>query len=352
MPAYMACNLPKKELLFIEDSTEYYTVAGHVGELLVDFLSLDFQSIEDLRIKIINDIQDKIEKAPNDEAKEKIYYIAGVHMYEELIDCGNSHAYFSQISDCENVLINPNEVKEYRLSYIVSELKAAIDFCCNLDFNPKLNTLTSAQRYYFFINHYNKGELFNSTTHNLKTGLAINDSSFSDELIGFLFDENFDYLIDPLSEEMISFIKTKSIEPIYLFHMDSIYDFLLFEFTKMIELNIQIKVCKNCGKYFVLKGDYATDYCDRVPDGGISTCKKIAAIRARKNKVKNNPILKEYEKAYKRMYARLSNHKISNEEFRVWSDEASIKRDSFVDKYNSAPSEDLLMQFKKYLGNK
>lgn len=52
----------------------------------------------------------------------------------------------------------------------------------------------------------------------------------------------------------------------------------------MIEHNIRIKKCKNCGKYFVLKGDYSTDYCDRIPDGEKFTCKKLAAMKARKKK--------------------------------------------------------------------
>ena len=90
----------------------------------------------------------------------------------------------------------------------------------------------------------------------------------------------------------------------------------------MIEHNIRIKKCKNCGKYFVLKGDYSTDYCDRIPDGEKFTCKKLAAMKARKKKVQDNPILK-YEKAYKRMYAHLSNHKISNEDFRLWAEAAA-----------------------------
>ena len=119
----------------------------------------------------------------------------------------------------------------------------------------------------------------------------------------------------------------------------------------MIEHNIRIKKCKNCGKYFVLKGDYSTDYCDRIPDGEKFTCKKLAAMQARKKKVQDNPILK-YEKAYKRMYAHLSNHKISNEDFRLWAEAAANKRDSSLAEYSSSPSDDIINQFKEYLDNK
>ena len=75
-------------------------------------------------------------------------------------------------------------------------------------------------------------------------------------------------------------------------------------------------------------------------------------MRAKKKKVQNNPILKEYEKAYKRMYARLSNHNLSNENFRLWVEDASSKLDSVAAEYSSSPSDDIVNQFKEYLGNK
>ena len=88
------------------------------------------------------------------------------------------------------------------------------------------------------------------------------------------------------------------------------------------------------------------------PRKGNSLVKKIAAISARKNKVRNNPILKEYERAYKRNYARVTNHKMTAEDFRLWTEEATQKRDAFSAEYDSNPSDQLISDFKKYLGNK
>lgn len=132
----------------------------------------------------------------------------------------------------------------------------------------------------------------------------------------------------------------------------TVKDFAFWEFYTILEKKANIKKCKNCGRYFISKGDYATDYCDRIPEGEKFSCKKLAAIKARKNKVQNNPVLKEYEKAYKRMYARLSNRKISNEDFRLWVEEASQKRDRVSILYTESHSNDLIGSFKKYLGNK
>lgn len=349
----MGCNLQKKQLLFYNYSREYYTIVGQVGELLTDFLSLDFEFIEKSRIETINNLKDDIKNANDYKSKQRLNNIVTIRMQEKLNNCGLSHIYFSSYRiDHQNELSNLENLNEFQLSFIVSELKTALDFCCNLDFKPRLNTLTPVQRYYLFTNYYTKTNIFDSSIHHLKTGLTINDESFNEKLINFLWDENFDYLMDPFSEEMVTFIQNKTIEPLYIYPVFTVYDCLLFEFTKMIELNIQVKICKNCGKYFILKGDYMTDYCDRVPEGKKSTCKKIAAIRTRKNKVRNNPILKEYERAYKRMYARVSNKQMSRDEFLMWSDEVSIKRDEYLQLFQENPSENLLMDFKDLLGNK
>lgn len=76
------------------------------------------------------------------------------------------------------------------------------------------------------------------------------------------------------------------------------------------------------------------------------------AQKRRKKKINSNPIVKEYERAYKRNYARVTNHKMNAEDFRLWSEEATQKRDAFSAEYNSNPSDQLISEFKKYLGNK
>ena len=66
----------------------------------------------------------------------------------------------------------------------------------------------------------------------------------------------------------------------------------------------------------------------------------------------SNPILKEYEKAYKRNYARATHKKISKESFRAWAEEAANKRDVLSAKYLADPDENLVKEFKQYLGNR
>ena len=82
------------------------------------------------------------------------------------------------------------------------------------------------------------------------------------------------------------------------------------------------------------------------------SCKKLAAMQTRKEKVKSNPILQEYERAYKRMYARVTARKLSQKDFKEWTDSASLERDRVISAYEASPTPELINSFKNYLGNR
>lgn len=70
-------------------------------------------------------------------------------------------------------------------------------------------------------------------------------------------------------------------------------------------------------------------------------------------KRKKNPILKEYDKCYKRMYARYSSRKnLSSEKYNSWKEEAARERDKALAAYAANPSDTIIEDFKKFLGNK
>ena len=81
------------------------------------------------------------------------------------------------------------------------------------------------------------------------------------------------------------------------------------------------------------------------------SCKKLAAIQARKEKVKSNPILQEYQRAYKRMYARVSGKKLSKKDFKEWTDNVSCERDRIIESYGTNPPREIIESFKLYLNN-
>ena len=251
--------------------------------------------------------------------------------------------------DCDHSIVD--EVYPHILQ---NHYKDAFIFCFDVELSPEMNSLSAMERFYLFNTLYpiNSIDYVDINTEyrflDTKNVLHLEKKYSKDRNGSFL--EWFKNGI--LSNEILKQIKNMNIQQFQLYPAYKLQNIINIEFRKMVEHNIKIKKCKNCGKYFILKGDYLTDYCDRIPEGQKITCKKLAAIKTRKQKVNDNPILKEYEKAYKRMYARQSNHKISKEEFRIWTEDASIKRDIFNKKYNLSPSEDLLREFKEFLENK
>ncbi len=85
----------------------------------------------------------------------------------------------------------------------------------------------------------------------------------------------------------------------------TLYEMLMLEFTKMLEHGIRFKKCKNCGRYFILKGNYKTDYCDRIPEGETKDCQTIASLKNYRKKAATNTAWLLYNKFYKRYHARM-----------------------------------------------
>jgi len=95
----------------------------------------------------------------------------------------------------------------------------------------------------------------------------------------------------------------------------------------MLELDLRIKKCKNCGRCFILKGNYQTEYCDRIPESGTQTCQNIGATAKYTKKVKDSPALALFNRAYKRYHARLKVGSVKPDAFKNWRYEAVVMRD-------------------------
>lgn len=229
----------------------------------------------------------------------------------------------------------------------------AFVFCFDTEFMPELNSLSAQERYFLYCklnpnNHINYSEI--STLFLIKNSNTAN--IICDEYLGSNDSTFLEWCKKSLNIDIINKLEDIQLQINQVYCTDTLSNLLYVEFHKMIEHNIRVKKCKNCGKYFILKGDYLTNYCNRIPNGEKYSCRKIAAIKSRKEKLSKNPILREYEKAYKRNYARCYNSQISQEEFQSWINEATKKRTLAEKKYNKKPSEEIVNSFKSYLGNK
>ena len=99
----------------------------------------------------------------------------------------------------------------------------------------------------------------------------------------------------------------------------------------MFECNIRFRKCKRCGKYFIMKGNYNTNYCDRIAEGQTRTCQELAAIDNYKQKTADNEAIRLYNKYYKRYHARVRVRQIKEKDFAAWKREAMVKRDQCID---------------------
>lgn len=347
----IAFNDINKELLLYGDFREYVDVDVHVdiikhvasyniGDNLIDFISIPDANLKDIRDMVLNKTNCFSPEASDNYGSLYIYLVLNLYNSSSL----------------------SNEYRS-KLEYISEELRFAIDYCCSTDNYPDFKELTNLQRYYLYCRQYPDNINTNSWSEP-STRLIIephNELEHLNELP--IYRKLSDNPDDPnwhapttntgnIPDNIISWVKHTPISKRLYYECLAIEEYLIIEFRKMIELDLKVKKCKKCGKYFVLKGDYSTDYCDRISAGEKFTCKRIAAINARKSKISSNPILKEYEKAYKRKYAQVSNKRLKPEEFRLWVDEATSRRKTALEQYSNAQNEQIVIEFKKYLNNK
>ena len=73
----------------------------------------------------------------------------------------------------------------------------------------------------------------------------------------------------------------------------------------MFEQDIRFRKCKCCCKYFIMKSNYNTNYCDRIAEGETRNCQDIMAIENYKKKVADKAAIKIYIKYYKRYSTRV-----------------------------------------------
>ena len=236
--------------------------------------------------------------------------------------------------------------REY-LRVLQEEFLELIAFCFDRDFRPDvLGSLYPSERYSLWCRirkrptQTKRKETFEAdsfTPHGTRRPYGLSwdelDAAVQREII--------------LTDEQKAFAKEFGIEECELearYHYPSfigtsydcstIRDMLYLEFSKLLEEGVQFQKCGRCGRYFLSKGDYHGQYCDRVAPGENRTCQQLAAQEAYQTKLKENDgrnALNIYQKYYKRYFARVTSGKLTKERFKKWQYEAVQKRDSCLD---------------------
>lgn len=137
-----------------------------------------------------------------------------------------------------------------------------------------------------------------------------------------------DYGLDALTS-LLPDVVGRGVEIVYL--CSTVEDLLMLAFKEMLVANAKIKRCGYCGKYFIIKGNYNTQYCNRIPDGETFNCQTLASRKKYLEKTHSNDAVKLYSRYYKRFYARSKTGSMKPAAFKKWKYQAMLKRDECID---------------------
>ena len=107
----------------------------------------------------------------------------------------------------------------------------------------------------------------------------------------------------------------------------SVYDVVDYILRECVKKEQPVRKCKNCHKYFAIRGRTDTEYCSRVIDGMRRTCRDLGASYLWEEKKKSDEIFKVYRREYKKRFAWIKSGKISQEGFYSWSEEARRQKE-------------------------
>ncbi len=96
----------------------------------------------------------------------------------------------------------------------------------------------------------------------------------------------------------------------------------------MLEHNVRFRKCKRCGKYFIMKGNYDTNYCDRIAEGETRNCQDLAAQENYKKKMADNAAIPLYQKVLQALCRPCScKDRLKSPISKKWKYQAMTKRD-------------------------
>ena len=113
-----------------------------------------------------------------------------------------------------------------------------------------------------------------------------------------------DYSDFPMRQDETQRIVSKAnINSSYFVECTDIIQTLLIELLEIAKLNIEIKKCRNCGKFFVPDNRSDEIYCSNIYENG-KTCKEIGHFKVQQKKIQENDDLRIYRNVYQKLLLR------------------------------------------------
>lgn len=323
-------TIPLKFKDNIEDLNGYIvfeptSAVEHNDLSLLDFISYDFNVFNDYLLFFINFFDYFIDKLDNKDVK----YIELDTLYpvSEIVEIARK--YYDKEKD--------------NLIYYQSIFRKCINFVYGIDNTSDMKYLTHKQIFFLY------NQLYQDTFAEFKQDFhstdlldyQYNDFPIKKELAKF-YDIN--ALVSAIEEVDPTGRKLHSLQQFETSNLFTSFYITLFNVVAVNKMHI--KICGNCGRYFITHKETVT-YCDRVTGDNL-TCKDIGNKEYQKRKLENDPIydryrkigskkqlrrdrnpeieiykkeLEQYRKTGKQMYKDFCSGKITHEEFEKWVNE-------------------------------
>lgn len=139
----------------------------------------------------------------------------------------------------------------------------------------------------------------------------------------------------PLIKPAVQYVLAESGAIAEQYRASTLAELLYLDLIHLLQQGSGVCRCAHCGRYFLPERGYNYRYCnDRAP-GEERTCREIGAARTRRNKVEDNSILAEYQRSYKRYYARMLKQRWTREQFQTWQEQAiSLRQTAEAQNWN------------------
>ena len=262
----------------------------NIGEQLCDFLNTDFETPDSFKTLI------------------KKY---GINFFLNLTDIRYSDYPVSsdEYEKSQDTVINDNK---YIFSLFRQDLILDIEYIFNMNNLEEIKDLTPLQRFQVMTNSDFRSKSLDKIDNNK---VKINLSAF--EILR-------DYSNYPMRQDETQRIVSKAnINSSYFIECTDIIQTLLIELLEIAKLNIEIKKCRNCGKFFVPDNRSDEIYCSNIYENG-KTCKEIGHFKVQQKLIQENDDLRIYRNVYQKLLLRTrrnpSNTKYARE-FEIFKDD-------------------------------
>ena len=262
----------------------------NIGEQLCDFLNTDFETPDSFKTLI------------------KKY---GINFFLNLTDIRYSDYPVSsdEYEKSQDTVINDNK---YIFSLFRQDLILDIEYIFNMNNLEEIKDLTPLQRFQVMTNSDFRSKSLEKIDNNK---VKINLSAF--EILR-------DYSNYPMRQDETQRIVSKAnINSSYFIECTDIIQTLLIELLEIAKLNIEIKKCRNCGKFFVPDNRSDEIYCSNIYENG-KTCKEIGHFKVQQKLMQENDDLRIYRNVYQKLLLRTrrnpSNTKYARE-FEIFKDD-------------------------------